>query len=209
MPAAARNGRSGSVTDIEDAALELLPFMGAVAALLLTPGPTNTLVALAGAARGFKGAAPSVLAETAAYAANVAVIAWTAAPMLQGNPDMRRMLALLGGGFVLFLAVRLWRGAGSRPASAATPSSVFVATLLNPKALVFGLVLLPTAGPEHLPARYAVFLMLVLASGVAWAAFGSLLRGRSPAVSLQRLPVLSRAGALAMAAAGVSVLAAA
>ena len=52
----------------------------ALLALLLTPGPTNTLMALAGAERGLGGAARLIPAEIAAYLAVTLPLALALAP---------------------------------------------------------------------------------------------------------------------------------
>jgi threonine/homoserine/homoserine lactone efflux protein len=178
-------------------------FAAAVAALLLTPGPTNTLVALAGAAEGGRGAARAAGAECVAYAMSVGFIAFAAGPFIAGHPGLQKAIILAAGALVLVLAVRLWRAAGVPGGRTVTPRLVFATTLLNPKGLVFGLALLPAAGAAAMPLRYGVFLALVALSGAAWGLFGALAGARGG------LPVLSRAGAIVLAIAGVSVLASA
>jgi threonine/homoserine/homoserine lactone efflux protein len=176
----------------------------AVAALLLTPGPTNTLLALEGAARGLRPALCCVGAEALAYGLAVGVIAFAAAPALEAVPDARRWMTLVAGLFVLALAFRLWRRSTLATGGIAPgPRAVFAATLLNPKGLVFGLALIPATGAAMMPARYALFLAMVVLAGAAWATFGALAgKGRNPAL-------ISRAGALVLACAGLSVLASA
>jgi threonine/homoserine/homoserine lactone efflux protein len=183
--------------------LELHVFAAAVAALLLTPGPTNTLVALAGAAGGPHGAAKAAAAECFAYAVSVGMIALAAGPLIAAHPVLQKAITIAAGWFVLVLAFRLWRVAAASSGRTVTPGLVFATTLLNPKGLVFGLALLPAAGAAALPLRYAVFLALVALSGAAWGLFGVMAGARGG------LPLLSRTGAVVLAVAGVSVLASA
>ena len=52
--------------------------------------------------------------------------------------------------------------------------ALFVTTALNPKALIFGLVLLPS--PDRLAANLALFAGLVVLVAVFWAGIGAALR---------------------------------
>lgn len=184
--------------------MELPIFAAAVAALLITPGPTNTLVALAGAVDGLRGALRASAAECLAYALSVGLIAFVAGPVVTAHPYVQKSLTIAAGLFVIFLAMRLWYlAAAAAGGRTVTPSLVFAVTLLNPKGLVFGLALLPAAGAAELPERYGVFLALVALSGAAWGLFGTLAGARVG------MPILSRAGAIVLAFAGVWVLASA
>jgi hypothetical protein len=72
--------------------------------------------------------------------------------------------------WVAVLAARLWRLPDAGAAPSVTAPRVALTTFLNPKALVFGLVLLP--GPD-VAARLAVFAGLIVAVAVLWAGIGS------------------------------------
>lgn len=145
----------------------------ALLGLLLTPGPTNTLMLLSGADRGFRAALRLIPVELSAYLLTVTpllLLAGAAAPQLAA---LRPAIALAAGLWVLMLAVNLWR----RPATGAeiplvTPRQLFVTTLLNPKALIFGLVLLPGTAPAT---GLAVFSLLVVAVALLWAGLGAVL----------------------------------
>ena len=66
--------------------MPLLPFVLSILALLLTPGPTNTLLAIGGAAQGFRRALPLVAAEISAYLLVVTPLATVAAGFLTAYP---------------------------------------------------------------------------------------------------------------------------
>ena len=59
--------------------MSTLPFVLSILALLLTPGPTNTLLAVGAASAGFRRSLPLVLAELTAYLLVVAPLATVAA----------------------------------------------------------------------------------------------------------------------------------
>lgn len=117
----------------------------AILALLVTPGPTNSLLALAGARRGVLTALPLIPVEMAAYLAVVTPLLIWGAPLVAALPVLKPVLAGLAALWVARLAFALWRmpeALGQSPA-AVSARSVAVTTLLNPKALVMGLVLMP------------------------------------------------------------------
>lgn len=147
----------------------------ALLALLLTPGPTNTLIAVAGADRGWAGALRLIPAELAGYLLAVVPLALAGAALVAQVPGVAAAITAVAAAWVLFLALRMWRMgiAGAKTGRGAMAAQVFVTTLLNPKALVIGLVLLPS--PDPLLPRLAVFVALVVAVAMVWAGAGAAL----------------------------------
>lgn len=168
--------------------MTLIELTFALLALLATPGPTNTLLALAGMQGvGRPHFLPVVLA---AYLATVVPLALWGAGWLTQLPLLRLGLTLAAAVWVAVLAVKLWRQAtrfAAPDTPGVTPLQVGVTTLLNPKALVFGLVLIPE-GP-NLPAALLLFALLVLVVSLGWLALGARLSGRMA-------PLVNRGGAL-------------
>ncbi len=149
----------------------------AVLLLLVTPGPTNTLLAVAGAERGWARAVRLVPAELGGYLATVAPLALLGARFLDRAPAARAGLTLLAAAWVAWLAVSMWR----LPRAAAgqvtvTARRVAATTLLNPKALVFGLLVLPAAEAGRQALNLALFAAEVALVASAWAAVGASLR---------------------------------
>lgn len=144
----------------------------ALLALLIAPGPTNALLALAGAQGGLRLALVRVPLVMAAYLAVVAPLLVWGAPLAESLPLLRAVLSGLAALWAARLALRLW----SLPGAAATgaevsPGAIVVTTLLNPKGLIAGLVLLPGQGPV-LP-LLALFAACALGAGAVWALLGA------------------------------------
>lgn len=160
---------------------EWLPFLLAVLALLATPGPTNTLVAAAGAGRGVVASLPLLAGELGGYA--VAITLWTevvgAAAATQ--PTVFTLSKLIAAAFLLWSAAKLWRLAGTDelPRNGITIRRVFVTTLLNPKSLVLAFGIFPAVGFAGRLPYLAAFGGLVIATAVSWMAFGALVRQSS------------------------------
>lgn len=147
----------------------------AVLLLLLTPGPTNSLVLVAGAERGWTGAMRLAPAELAGYFLTVLPLSVIGATALADQPGLQGAMTLAAAVWVAVLAVRLWQPLSAiEGAQSVGARTLFVTTALNPKALIFGLVLLPS--PDRLALNLALFAGLVVLVAALWAAAGAVLR---------------------------------
>ncbi|WP_246727453.1 hypothetical protein [Agrobacterium sp. MA01] len=88
--------------------MSLSAFAFAVLLLLLTPGPTNTLLAVSGATRGLKASLPLIGAECAGYLTAIVPLVFFAAPLLIDQPAAALGIKLASTLWVLLLAARLW-----------------------------------------------------------------------------------------------------
>lgn len=173
-------------------------FSMAVLALLATPGPTNTLLATAGAVRGFRRALPLLVVEGVAYLTAILATHLVLRPVLEAHPALRDGLKIAVAAYLLRTAWRLWAASGTGRSGAGasiTASLVFVTTLLNPKALIFATVILPF-GQAGSAAYLAGFNLLAAGVGAAWIAMGALLGAVPTAAPDGQL--VARIGAVAL-----------
>jgi threonine/homoserine/homoserine lactone efflux protein len=183
-----------------------IPFALAVLFLLATPGPTNTLLLTAGAASGWR-ALRLIPAEVIGYLTTILIVGYLIGDWVQGVPSLAFALRVVIAIYLLYLAIRLWR-AGLQIGTTErliTFRDVLVTTVLNPKALLFALGILPVHAPNSL-AYFIAFVFLVLAAGSGWALLGAgLTRGLLPK---SRAHLVPRLGAVAITAfAGYLVIA--
>jgi threonine/homoserine/homoserine lactone efflux protein len=161
-------------------------FIFAILALLLTPGPTNTLLTVGAATRGLRASLPLLLGELAGYLAVVVPLATIAAPLLEGRPALAIALRFAAACWVLFLAIRLWRASSVNlvedGSSSVTIGQVFLTTVLNPKAPIIGLVIMPHGPVAQIAPTLGLFSLLVLGAGTSFLVLGALV-GRTPALS--------------------------
>lgn len=172
-----------------------LQFILAVALLLAVPGPTNTVMATAGATN--RGEAPWLFmaAELGGYLSIIVLARLVLLPLTEAFPVVGTALKLIVVAYLLYAAFRLWRARLALTATSDRISGwlVYTTTVLNPKGLVFALSIIPKARPA-LWAYFAGFAVLVLAIGCAW-----FMTGRALAVvSGRRASVLPRVGAFAL-----------
>lgn len=156
----------------------MVEFLLAVLVLLLTPGPTNTLLAVSGASVGIRRSLPLIAGEISGYLVVILPLVLVAAPWLEQHPGIAMALRLCSAAWVLFLAFRLWTLPGNSTGNmAVTVPRVFVTTMLNPKALIIALVLMP-ADERILPFIVALSGLIVVVAMV-WIISGYLLIGRA------------------------------
>jgi len=155
--------------------MTLTAFLSAVLALLLAPGPTNTLMGLAGAQRGLRGVMRLLPAELFGYLTTILPLIYLGAEVLGQWPVAAIVLKIAAALWVMFLAINLWARHGATGASSeVTARRVYLTTMLNPKALIFGLVLLPTPADPQFAPRVGLFCLMVMAVALVWGAAGKL-----------------------------------
>jgi threonine/homoserine/homoserine lactone efflux protein len=172
-----------------------LQFLVAVFLLLAVPGPTNAVMAVAGGSNRTRAPWLFVAAMVAGYAAIIVVARLVLLPLIAAAPQLGVVLRLLVVAYLLYAALRLWRGRRSIAGDAAPvgPGLVFSTTALNPKGLVFAISIIP-AGHPMLWAYVLAFAVLTLAVGIAWFFAGRLIA----AWSGRHADLIPRAGALVL-----------
>lgn len=168
--------------------------------LLVTPGPTNTLLLMAGSDRGLLRALWLIPAEIAGYLTAILALMVIGTALVDRVPMAQSAITVLAGAWVAILAVRLYRppGAGAENAKVSA-RLVYGTTFLNPKALIFGLVLLPGSGTlTHL----SVFLALVTLVATVYAATGAGLARRTA----KAMPAIRRAAAMWLAVVSATLM---
>ncbi|WP_252060098.1 LysE family transporter [Acinetobacter sp. AHP123] len=156
-------------------------FIGLVVTILLTPGPTNTLLASAGIQVGVKQSLKLIPAEVMGYL--IAITSWgiLLESVSHFIPWLPPVLKLISATFILYLAFKLWTTSTNDiklDNPLITPKALFVATLLNPKALLFASAIFPHAAWEVFHVYFihiAVFLSLITPIAFLWIAFGTVL----------------------------------
>lgn len=153
-------------------------FLLTSAIILLTPGPTNTVLAASGAARGLRQARLLPFAEAGGYALAISVFVCAAAlvrDLWWAMPAMKIAASM----WLAFCAVRLWSASPQAPitAGAGAFTRVFFTTLLNPKAMIVGTMLIPQASADEVALRVAGFVVLSTLAGFGWVALGAALPG--------------------------------
>jgi threonine/homoserine/homoserine lactone efflux protein len=119
-----------------------------------------------------------VPAEAAGYSIAILTLGLALGPVLSGAPMLAGILRSAVGIYLLLLAIRLWRrgGIGLVTGAVVTPVQVFLTTLLNPKAIVFALGIVPF-GTERVWLYMLGFLLLLISVSLGWITAGAMLGG--------------------------------
>lgn len=152
----------------------VLPFVLAVLALLATPGPTNTLMAAAGAQRGVVRSLPLLAGELGGYFIAITVWIELIGAAAAGQPLVPVIAKFVAAAFLLWSGWKLWRNAGQADLAqrGITLGRVFSTTLINPKGLVFAFAIFPQVGFVARLPFLGLFAALVIATAIGWAALG-------------------------------------
>lgn len=176
----------------------------ALMVLLLTPGPTNTLMLLAGAERGILRALVLIPVELVAYLAVIVPLALLSQALAEQMAAIRPVVAVAAGAWVLYLACAMWRTAPQPNAGAmVTAQRLAVTTFLNPKGLIMGLVLLPAAGTAG--TAFALLALCIVAVAAFWALLGCCLPTGKDGATVP--PLLRRVAAFWLAGLSVFIVA--
>ncbi len=161
-----------------------LQFCLSLIVLLFAPGPTNALLALGGAEAGAWRTLRLLPLVVAAYATAVLPLAALEEDLLRQHHWVQMAATLAAALWVAWMAVTLWRrpAAGEATTAGLSGTKLFVTTLLNPKAFIIGLVLIP--GQASQGAALAIFFTVLIIAAAAWALLGSALPGDRAATGL-------------------------
>lgn len=156
-------------------------FIGMVATILLTPGPTNTLLASSGIQVGLRKSLLLIPAEAIGYIIAISVWGMLIGKVSATLPLLPVFLKLLSAGYILFLALKLWRTADQEVIlnqPTIRPRELLCATLLNPKALLFASAIFPTTAWKSQDIYFAhmsTFVALITPIALFWIAVGAVL----------------------------------
>lgn len=150
-------------------------FLISVLALLLAPGPTNTLMVLAGTQKGLARVIRLLPAELSGYLTTIVPLSWVSSTFFDHWPAAAIATKILAAMWVMYLALKLWATSGSgRSHNQVTARLVYLTTVLNPKALIFGLVILPSPVDGQFLLHVGLFCFCVAGVAIAWGSAGTL-----------------------------------
>ena len=156
-------------------------FIGLVVTILLTPGPTNTLLASSGIQVGIRKSLNLIPADALGYFISISVWGLIIGTVAKQFPTVPTILKLFSAGYILFLALKLWRTANRDEnfnQASIRARELFVATLLNPKALLFASAIFPTYVWQNASAYVShmlCFLLLIVPIAFFWTFIGSII----------------------------------
>ena len=159
-------------------------FLLVIATILLTPGPTNTLLASSGISQGLRRSAPLLSFECLGYVCATSIWGLVLNTTMHDYPFVINIIKVVSGLYIGKLGLRIWYQARRDPLQellvSVRPLELFIATLLNPKAVIFAMALFPVQtwlSVSNYAGVMGRFVLLVASIGGLWIVFGSLLMG--------------------------------
>lgn len=179
--------------------------------LILTPGPIVTLVIATGASRGVRAALVTVAGTSSGNAALLATIAFGLDWILVNALYVFEVLRWCGAAYLIWLGVKVWRGAG-RKVTPVTNRHIdfwrgFLVALSNPKTIAFFTAFLPQFIDPHRSVEYQLAVMCVVSVVLAgvmdsgWAIAAGL--GRTWFLKPSRTRLLGRVSGLTLIGGGI------
>lgn len=170
-------------------------FVLAMMAVLITPGPSNALLASSAHQQGMAKTIVLVPAELMGYfyAINIwALIIHLSAPVW---PNLIHILHFLSIVYVLWLAFHLWKSAHLQQHNQKHPSiqprELFLTSLKNPKAILFAAGIFPLEtwnSPLNFVMVFTVFALVLLPVALFWMSFGrAILSGQNQKIKADLL----------------------
>ncbi len=174
--------------------------------LVALPGPNVALIIANSLAEGFRAGVITVLGTTAGVLCQLVIVAVGLTLLLETAADVFSLLRWAGVAYLLWLGIRIWRTPATAAVATESRPVIFwrsaVMAAVNPKTLLFNAAFLPQfvpvdAGPGRVVVTAAVFLAILFAGDLAWAAAAA-----SAKQKLNRLAGIQHrlAGALVVAA---------
>lgn len=156
-------------------------FVSLVITILLTPGPTNTLLASSGIESGIRKSLKLIPAEALGYLVAISVWGLLIDSIADRFPVVPPVMKLLSATYIVFLAFKLWKTSTvemdmNQPSI--TAKTLFCATLLNPKALLFASAVFPAsswATVHQYLMHMGTFMSLIVPIAAFWIFIGSVL----------------------------------
>lgn len=201
-------------------AASLLLFVPACFALNMAPGPNNLLSVSNAARYGFRAACFGSAGRLLAFVGMIALTSLGLAVVLQASERVFLLVKLAGAGYLLWLAVQLWRApamTSGEAADAAPQRSLlalarqeFLVAAGNPKAILIFTAFLPQfISPQEAPmAQFGVLgALFIVLEGIAialYAAMGAYMQGWLARPAAKQ--IFNRACAGLLASAGLGLL---
>ncbi|RQR49342.1 LysE family translocator [Burkholderia sp. Bp9140] len=157
----------------------MLEMAGGAALILVIPGPTNTLLFVSGLRVRLRTTLPLVAAEAFGYITAISLFGFL---LVSAFGRFAWLHAVIKGGcavYVGYLALKMWSQSHltkERVDRIVSTRDMLVATLTNPKGLLFASTIFPAESfrtVKHFSVAMICFLAILVPIGIGWASLGS------------------------------------
>ncbi len=161
----------------------LIALVAATAVLVVIPGPNVALIVANSLKNGFRAGVATVLGTTVGVALQLALVVFGLAAIIATAAEALQWVKWAGVAYLVYLGIRTWREPADDLGSIEAAPTLFwrgcLVAIVNPKTLLFNAAFIPqfvgsdTANVTSLAIVAGVFLAVLFAGDVLWAAFAS------------------------------------
>ena len=161
----------------------LIALVAATAVLVAIPGPNVALIVANSLTNGFRAGIATVLGTTVGVGLQLALVVFGLAAIIAVAAEALQWIKWAGVAYLIYLGIRTWRQPADDLAFVeAAPTMIWrgcLVAVVNPKTLVFNAAFIPqfvgseTATVGGLAIVAGVFLTVLFAGDIVWAAFAS------------------------------------
>ncbi len=161
----------------------LIALVAATAVLVAIPGPNVALIVANSLRNGFRAGVATVLGTTAGVALQLGLVVFGLAAIIAIAAEALQWIKWAGVAYLIYLGIRTWREPADDLDSVKAAPTMFwrgcLVAVVNPKTLLFNAAFIPqfvgseSATISSLAIVASVFLAVLFAGDVAWAAFAS------------------------------------
>lgn len=161
----------------------LFALVAATAVLIAIPGPNVALIVANSLKNGFRAGVATVLGTTVGVGLQLALVVFGLAAIIATAAEALLWIKWAGVAYLIYLGVRTWRRSASDLDSIEAAPAMFwrgcLIAVVNPKTLLFNAAFIPqfvgseTAEIGSLAIVASVFLAVLFAGDILWAAFAN------------------------------------
>ncbi|MGZ0701167.1 LysE family translocator [Pseudomonas piscis] len=153
--------------------------------ILIVPGPSNTLLLASGFKFGVLRSLPLALVEMLGYTVSICTWGWGLVLLSQDHPWLIHLIKLCCACYIAALALKTWKTSGIDAHQADRfenwPRHLLIATLLNPKGLIFASVIFPAssfASVAGFAGALGAFFVALAPIALLWISLGAGIRAQ-------------------------------
>lgn len=180
----------------------LLEMAVGAALILVLPGPTNTLLFVSGLRVGLRTTLPLVAAEAIGYITAISLLGFLLVAVPGRFAWVHAVIKGISAVYVGYLALKMWSQSQlikERADRVVSTTDMLVATLTNPKGLLFASTIFPVESfrsAQHFFVAMICFLAILVPVGIGWVSLGSACNQSNSLI--RQTPRLLRAASLVL-----------
>jgi len=158
----------------------VVTMVAGISLVLLVPGPTNSLLLVSGLKKGVLKSSPLIIAEACGYITAIAFWAVLLSAITKNHPLFPEVAKAVCSMYIFYLAIKIWSfGKLSQSNGNISFFQMVIASVLNPKALLFVTLFIPNGFLSSFNGFLLfsfLFMLVVVPIGFMWISLGGIMK---------------------------------